>query len=1063
LRRGFLWRGGLCFVLLLGVVVYAGRLTPGSGTVVLDLTGASTASLSADTRAYLQRLDRPLTLTLFISPRDRMPSRLKSVEEEVVDLLEAMRRVEPGRIEFRVVDPTMGGAESIRYAASRRVSPLRVGDVESDEYGEAEVWSSLVLALEGFPEILIQGLENAHLPHLEGLVYQHLRALQHPVHPSFAVSAPAGFAELPRVLSQHGPVIEVDLERHAAIPMDVDLLVWIQPGVVTREHLQQLKNFVASGRSAVLAGTAYAVDYLEQDGGELAYRPSLEPSAWSDLLRPLGLRPVPDLLMDRNTGPAGIVTTRGESQDLDLPFHLRNLPAFRDFRRFRSPARGGLSFAAASALEVDERRVRQAGLHAEVVATTTEHAWVHSLADGVLGPADLVPDLTVPKQNLMVLLTPEDPWSGQILVLASPSLFGDGTIGLPGYGHTVLLRDLVRTFCDRERLVRMRVDRSGPQRLSDIGPLARSAWRGIVVFLVPLCLVGIGLWRFGRLSSGLARPRWLSLSRIRSRGRGAALVLLVIACLATGLLARMDRLAVDLTSDQVNTPSALTLRHLTDAGPDLRAELISSRRAAMPPALKHVEERVVGLFWRAGLEVDVVRPAQLSPGQLELLARRGLAPFEVRQVLRDTLMTTRVWSALRLHGHGRDAVVPRLDQNTVQHLDFLVSAALRRLQEGRSPVVSVISDLPRLSPAEALEDYQKKGLSAPQGTDVYGRAKELLSQYGYRIHHVNQRNPVLPPQSDAVLWFQPRRDATPLLLLLSEYLARGGRAVVALQHYNIQQRQYRGSGFQTVYWPQPQFQDFDRYLQLVGLEQVREVLMDRTRHHLQLDTQVNRTAVREYDPQEVALPFLIRSVAAQYSQGSPLTQNLGDLLFIWGNRFDWRAADLDAFALQPLITTSAQSWAYAWQGGWLPPEALAAPQTGMGPQPLALTLEGPFPPAEMSEDAEGHRSLVAREGDRGADRGWLCLVGSSEMFKNHRLHMPDFQHDQFLLNAVAGAALGPDLAALQSRHAQPRGFGFQSPATKAWWRTIVIAAGPLCVFLYGAVRLRRQRGRRSAR
>ena len=132
---------------------------------------------------------------------------------------------------------------------------------------------------------------------------------------------------------------------------------------------------------------------------------------------------------------------------------------------------------------------------------------------------------------------------------------------------------------------------------------------------------------------------------------------------------------------------------------------------------------------------------------------------------------------------------------------------------------------------------------------------------------------------------QPRRDSGPILLLLSQHLAQGGKAIVAMQHFNIQQRQYRGSGFQTVYWPQPQFQDLDRYLKLFGVEQLREVLFDRTQSHLDLETQVNRTAVREYDPQKVALPFLIRAVGQHYDLTSPITRHLGDQLFIWGNRF----------------------------------------------------------------------------------------------------------------------------------------------------------------------------------
>ena len=41
-----------------------------------------------------------------------------------------------------------------------------------------------------------------------------------------------------------------------------------------------------------------------------------------------------------------------------------------------------------------------------------------------------------------------------------------------------------------------------------------------------------------------------------------------------------------------------------------------------------------------------------------------------------------------------------------------------------------------------------------------------------------------------------------------------------------------------------------------------------------------------------------------------------------------------------------------------------------------------------------------------ATSGTLLLIGSSEMFKNEYLLTPGFQHDQFLLNAVAYNAYG---------------------------------------------------------
>jgi hypothetical protein len=165
-------------------------------------------------------------------------------------------------------------------------------------------------------------------------------------------------------------------------------------------------------------------------------------------------------------------------------------------------------------------------------------------------------------------------------------------------------------------------------------------------------------------------------------------------------------------------------------------------------------------------------------------------------------------------------------------------------------------------------------------------------------------------------------------------------------------------------------------------------------------------------------------------------------------------------AAHTLITTTEQSWTYPWQGGWLPPEALEAPARTAGRLPLTLLLEGSFPAVEVTEDTSGHAVLTRRDLGAAQRPGWLCLVGSSEMFKNHRLHTPGFEHPQFLLNLVAAAVHGEDLAALQARHRTTAGFAYQTPQTKGRWRAFVVGAGPLAVLLLGVAR--RWRRRRSA-
>lgn len=1035
-------RAGLTLVLLLLIVLQAGGLARRQHWE-LDLGGSSPATLADPTLSFLRQLDRKVTLTYFATAPQRMPSHLRHLEAEVRQVLEAMQANAYGRLEFRILDPEQSGAPGIAYAAAKKVSPFKVRRVLEDEHQQQEIWSSLVLAPEGAPEILIQSIESSAL--LEELIVAQLQTLTQTLQPTFAVAAPPGTCQLlPRYLSQYGPVVEVDLDGDPEAPIDADVLFWIQPAAASPAHQRQLRRFLESGRSAVLAGSAYTLDYLPGGQGQFRYRATPQP-AWEELLRPWGLRPQPDLLLDRAAGPLAVATPGGSTQ-VEAPFQLRCTPAFRDMRSFAAPARGALAFVGASALEVEPARVAAAGYQPEVVATTSENAWVQPLPQAEFGAAELAaPQLQVGKQNLMLLLKPEDPWAGQLVVLASASPFQDQLLDQPGYGHPMLLRDLARTLAAPQRLVRLRVERPHLQPLPPLGESARLLWRFWAVFALPLVLLGLGLRPYVT-----GRGRW-SLPSLPGCGRPA---LALAAALALPWLAgRLGPRQLDLSADQLNTPSPLTLQLFDQHRAGLQLTAVLTPPASMPPALKGVEAKLKALLDQGELETRWQRPA----AQMQ---REGLRPFEVERVVQDSLMRQLVWSGLRLEERGESALIPRLDQRSVGHLEFLLAAALKRLEAGRAPRVAVVADWPRLSPAEALEDYQRQGLSAPSGTDVYSQLKALLQDYGYAVTYVNPQDPQLPADTDVFLWMQPRRDSGRLLLLLGRHLAQGRPAIVGMQHFNIQQRQYRGAGFQTVYWPQPQFQDLDRYLGLLGAEQVREVLMDRTQHHLALATQVNRSAQREYDPQEVALPFLVRAVGANFAPASELTRHLGDLLFIWGNRFDLDPDRLANLGLKPqvLVSTSDQAWSFAWQGGWLPPEIFTPTSYLPGKQPLALSLEGIFPPPAL--DAEGRASLLPPA--PGQKPGQLLLIGSSEMFKDEYLFAPGFDHAQFLLNAVARAAYGPELAGLQARHPSPRGFALLEPGTKTFWRLFALGTGPLLLLLAGLDRYRRRRPVRAA-
>src|SRR5262249_24176225 len=152
---------------------------------------------------------------------------------------------------------------------------------------------------------------------------------------------------------------------------------------------------------------------------------------------------------------------------------------------------------------------------------------------------------------------------------------------------------------------------------------------------------------------------------------------------------------------------------------------------------------------------------------------------------------------------------------------------LERLGGRATPRVAFASDVPRLSAAEAFEQFQQKGLFAPRGTDVFALARESLEQNDLEVVHVKPRAPVMPEQSDVLVWLQPRRSGEAMLEEFVRPLVGGGKAVLAVQHFNLRTQQFRGGDFELRYWPQLQTPDVENlYFPELGIELVREVLFD---------------------------------------------------------------------------------------------------------------------------------------------------------------------------------------------------------------------------------------------
>jgi predicted transcriptional regulator len=1011
--------------------------------------------------ALAQRLaDLPdrVEITYFVSPRDQMPSHMRRVESEVTGMLEAMADAAEGRLHYQIVDPTSDPG-LLTYAAKRKATPVRVRSVSRDSWTEQEVWSTLTISHGPRPPAVVRGLGPEHLPRLQSLVMAHLDELAAPTQTVFAFAAPPGHDEVRSELALKGSVIDVDLSAGEALPAEADLLVWLAPGAVGADTLRELDRFLDRGRSMVVAGAEARAQLLGQDAERQLV---LAPTGFEaqTLWGHFGLAPAGDLLLDERNraldGPEG-------ERTIPAPHRITCIANNQDFQQLAYECNATLLFEAPSALRVDAQALGERGWRADVLATSSERAWARPWEGKPIPFSDLPAktDDKRPKEPLVVWLRHADPWRGQVAALAADTPFRDENFRMSGTGHPKLLNVLVDTLASPTRRVQGRAEIRRADPLPPLDPGSRVGWRAFTVLVLPLGLALVA-WRrrvaAGTLRSGTA---WGGLVL---RGLGAFVVLGVLVAFAPG--------RADLTADGRNLLHPATIEHAGSVG-EAKLELVFSGPELLPPSLRSAARRLGSLANDLAREVPElslarVRPEDLDDAGREALEARGVEPVKVTSHAEESTTVRTVWGAVVVSAGDRQEVLPFTEEDAFEHAEFRLACAFWRLATGRRPVVAVAADNPRLSAAEAHEEFQKKGLIAPTGTDAYSVARHALELVDLEVIRIDPRNPSLEQDVDALVWFQPRRSVSRMLGILAEHLYRGGRALLAVQHFNIQARQYSGRGYDFVHWPQPQSPDVEAlWFPEFGVELVREVLFDTLNLPIADKAQIAGKNRRDFETMQSSLPFVIRAVGAGFLAGSPITAGLGDQAFIWGSflRLDEQRLAEAGLTAKVLMTTSEQAWSFLWSGGWLPFELLEGPpidEAGepqwAGRLPLAVDLEGSFPwprtAFSRTPGADGPEAYPEPEPVDEQRSGRLVIVGSSEVFKNNRLVglRPEFRGDHLLLNVVADLALGDGLPEVLTRRDVSRGFDVLDEDERLRWRATVVLALPVLLLGLGLLR-----------
>ena len=418
-----------------------------------DLTEDRLYTVSDATRGMLGSLDAPLTATLYVSPEDRRPAGMKSVRQDVEDLLDELQRASGGRLthEVVVIDPAAlraeeeearpavaaeeGEGEDEEITATDQeeladrllkdgVRPFEVRSVDADGFGVTRVYSALKFAYRDRPEQVIPRIRPALVPVLEYEVMMRVDRLLRVGKPKVALVAPVerqpvepALAKVYRDMGKPVPDRRVDhfsileralkrleyevhrLERFGEdrpLPDDADLIIVPAPDGWSERQVYELNAALRRGQPVLLATQRYTFDYAPFRG---QYKVGAVPTGTGvdRLLEASGVSLSRDWLMDRSSEAITVVGSGMMAQRAQRPAPVEMdthvlVPDTGMNDQVAVTARlGQLLMPWSSSLWVNDERVAEAGLSATPLLWSTEESWQVPAHQGNLKTPDVTP------------------------------------------------------------------------------------------------------------------------------------------------------------------------------------------------------------------------------------------------------------------------------------------------------------------------------------------------------------------------------------------------------------------------------------------------------------------------------------------------------------------------------------------------------------------------------------------------------------------------------------------------------------------------------------------------
>ena len=297
-------------VISVGIFLLSNWLVAGVPLGRFDLSQGRTYTISSSTKKILRGLQAPAVVKFYISSQDKMPTAMKTLEQDVRDKLEEMRVVSDGHFQYKIFHMDAATAvegtkkeDTLEEKLSKKgVQPFQVESIQSDEVGVRLIYSGLTLSYKEKPEEILPQIHSGNLDDLEYAIIAKLYRMTLPEVPKVALMAPytersvdpnlmmllqqlggqvpASYRDDPYEYLQLGlesegyPVTRIALDEKSGIPEGSKALVVAQPESLSERQKYEINRFLCGGGSLLMAVQNYEFNYKPEALGEITMVPS---------------------------------------------------------------------------------------------------------------------------------------------------------------------------------------------------------------------------------------------------------------------------------------------------------------------------------------------------------------------------------------------------------------------------------------------------------------------------------------------------------------------------------------------------------------------------------------------------------------------------------------------------------------------------------------------------------------------------------------------------------------------------------------------------------------------